>query len=153
MTACVDLAARFGDRFRLNWEADDRTKLLWPREDHPWLYRIPCRYGHVGVQGGELLYAFSDRPRIGRQLRTLPFIERAAGDLEVRIVFQVDQLAAVLAILRPYRRRRLSNAARAELVDRGAATRFGSAEGTRRTERVPSPRMDALARVDTWTTP
>ncbi len=116
--SCIDLAERFGRRYRIRYE-EQATE--WPPADRPWLARIACRYGHVGVQGGERLYAFTDRPVIGRRLRGLPFVERAQGDAEVRVVFHVDHLAAVLAILKPYRRRQVSEAQRERLATMGCS--------------------------------
>lgn len=115
-TTCINLAERkrFSHRYRIGHEEQAAE---WPPADRHWLARILCRYGHVGAQGGERLYAFTSRPRIGAQLRVLPFVEKAQGDAEVRVVFHLNHLAAVLAILKPYRRRQaLSNAQRAALA-------------------------------------
>lgn len=66
----------------------------------------------------------------GGRLRALPFIERAQGDTEVRVVFHVDHLAEVLAVLKPYRRRQVSAAERDRLgrwappTDSGLATAY-----------------------------
>ena len=120
MIDCIDLIAKAGRRYRTAYElpTDLRTEAHgWPRDDWPWLARILCHHGHVGVHGGERLYAFTDHPRIGAQLRALPFIERAQGDAEVRVVFHVDHQVAVLKVLKPYRRRQgLSDAQRAALA-------------------------------------
>lgn len=120
MKTCVDLAERHGARYRIVYElpADLRTEAHgWPRDAWPWLARIACHHGHVGVQGGDRLHAFTDRQRIGARLRALPFVERALGDAEVRVVFHVDHLAEVLGLLKPYRRRQgLSEAQRAALA-------------------------------------
>ncbi|MBX3027662.1 hypothetical protein KF840_22415 [bacterium] len=115
---CIDLSARYSRRYRIVFEPQAAD---WPVADRPWLARIACRHGYVGAQGGERLFAWTDRPRIGVHLRALPFVERALGDAEVRVVFHVDHLDAVLAILRPYRRRRLSEEHRAALVAAGTA--------------------------------
>ena len=115
--ACIDLAARFGGRHPVTHEEQAAE---WPPSDRPWLARIACRHGYVGVHGGDRLYAFTDRARIGARLRALPFIERAQGDTETRVVFHVDHLEAVLAILRPYRRRQVSKAERQRLAAMGA---------------------------------
>lgn len=123
---CVNLAERFGHRFRIVYEEQVAE---WPVADRPWLARIACRYGHVGVQGGEQLYGFTDHPVIGRRLRALACVERAQGDSEVRIVFPVDHLPAVLALLRPYRRRQVSATERERLRAMGEAHRFQPGHG------------------------
>ena len=146
MTACVDLAARFGDRFRLTWEADGVTKSEWTREDWPWLQRIRCRYGEVYPYGGELLQAMTARPRLGTRLRALPFVLHARGDIETVVQFHVDHLNAVLAILKPYRRRQISAAEKARLIAAGTEHRFetGAAHGVQSDfpglESSPAPR-------------
>jgi hypothetical protein len=119
MTPCIDLAARFGDHYRLSWEADGQTKAFWPREDWPWLRRVRCRYGVVYPVGGEFLAAFTDRPRIGTQLRALAGVRTARGDVETVAVFHVDDIEPVFALLAPYKRRRLSGADRLKLAERG----------------------------------
>jgi hypothetical protein len=118
---CLDLAACYGHRYRIVYEEQVAE---WPAAERLWLARIACRHGHVGVQGGERLHAFTDRPRIGAQLRRLPFVEQAQGDVEVRIVFHLDHLDAVLALLKPYRRRQVSEAERERLRAMGSRTRF-----------------------------
>jgi hypothetical protein len=112
---CINLAARFGSQYRIAFEEQGAE---WPVADRPWLARIVCRYGHVGVQGGDRLHAFSARRQIAGQLLRPPFAESALdGDGEARIVFHVDHLKAVLALLKPYRRRQgLSDAQRAALA-------------------------------------
>jgi hypothetical protein len=47
----------------------------------------------------------------------------------VRIVFHADHLAEVLVLLRPYRRRQVSEAERERLAAMGAADRFGPGDG------------------------
>jgi hypothetical protein len=86
--------------------------------------RLKCRYGEVYPYGGELVQAMTDRPRLGVKLRALPFVLHARGDLETVVRFHADHLAAVLAILRPYRRRQVSEADRARLRGIGAGHRF-----------------------------
>lgn len=143
--SCIDLEARFGSRYRIILEEHAH---MWPMSERPWLARIRCRHGHVGVQGGERLYAFTNRPRIGARLRALPFIGKAQGDVEVRVVFPVDHLADVLAILIPYRRRQITEADRERLRAVGAAHRFGRIAGCQSevTASESTPRLRATRR-------
>jgi hypothetical protein len=112
---CIDLQARFGKRYRIGWEADGAAKPQWPRDEWPWLMELRCRYGRVYPKGGEILQAMTDRPRIGAQLRNLPCVLKAHGDDEVVVHFHVDDIGQVLALLKPYRRRQLSEAQRVRL--------------------------------------
>ena len=139
---CINLAERYGHRYRIVYEEQVAE---WPVAERSWLARIACRYGHVGVQGGEFLHAFTDRARIGAKLRALPFVERAQGDAEVRIVFHVAHLAEVLAILRPFRRRQgLSEAQRAALdAGRRPFVRRADASVEKSAETAPGSTQDA----------
>jgi len=122
---CIDLQQRFGRRYRIGFEADGATKAQWPREEWPWLMELRCHRGKVYPHGGELLQAYTDRRAIGRMLRALPCVLHAKGDDETVIRFHVDHIDAVLAILKPYRRRQLSEAQKKQQAERLAAFRFG----------------------------
>src|SRR5262249_48881601 len=114
---CIDLQARFGRRFRVRVEADGATKSQWPREEWPWLMEIPCRRGRIYPKGGEILQAVSDRPSIRKQLRGLSCVLSVRGDLEVVVTFHVEDAEQVFALLKPYRRRRLSEAQRVKQAE------------------------------------
>jgi hypothetical protein len=133
---CIDLAAQYGTRFRIAYESQAGE---WPPADRVWLARIRCHGGHVGIQGGELLHAYTDRRALGRRLRALPGIIRAQGDAEVRVVFPVAMLDVVLAILRPYRRRQVSAAERARLAALSAVHGFGRGRGAITQGDFPAP--------------
>jgi hypothetical protein len=136
---CINLAERFGHRYRIGWEASGATKRDWPRAERPWLMRLRCRAGHVAPYGGDVLQAVTDRPRLGTQLRALPFVLAARGDAETVVRFHVDHLSAVLAILRPYQRRRLTEARRAELGARLARVRPTIRPGALAESDFPAP--------------
>lgn len=129
---CTDLDVLYGARYRLTWEADGATRSQWPRGDWPWLRRVPCRYGYLYVVGGEMLGAVAvGHPAIGRRLRRLPGVTRAFGAADETVAhFPVAVAEAVLALLRPYRRRTVSAAERDRLRRVGAAHRFGADHGT-----------------------
>jgi hypothetical protein len=110
----IDLRARFGDRFRVTWEADGATRKAWPEQDKVWLQEIRCRYGVIYPQGGTVLAAWTDRPRIAARLRRLPFCLGVRGDAEVVATFGVDFAETIFALLRPRRQRRLTDAQRAK---------------------------------------
>jgi hypothetical protein len=75
--------------------------------------------------GGEILQAMTNKPRIGTQLRNLPCVLHARGADEVVIRFHLDNIGAVLALLKPYRRRHLSATQKAAAVERLRAVREG----------------------------
>jgi hypothetical protein len=126
---CVNLGARFGRRYRIGWEANGATKSQWPKEDWAWLMELRCQRGKVYPWGGELLEAYTDRRAIGRLLRALPWVLHARGDDEVVIRFHVDHIEAVLTVLKPYRRRQVSDAEKTRLTAMGERFRFGQTAG------------------------
>jgi len=156
MVRCVNLAERFGKRFRVSLEAGGATQLAWPLEDRGWLQEIRGRKGVVSPWGGELLQAYSDRPGIARRLRGLPFVLHARGDVEVVVRFHVDHAEQVFALIRPYRRRRVSDAERARLVAMGRAnlarinrqphveSDFPTLESTIAPENAPPPETEPV---------
>jgi hypothetical protein len=128
---CINLQERFGKRYRVGWKA---TKGQWAREDWPWLMEIRCRYGIVYPVGGEILAVVTDRPRLGAKLRALPCVLSSRGDVETVITFHVDDIEAVLAVLKPYRRRQLSEAQKQQQAERLAAFRFGKSAAVQDTK-------------------
>lgn len=126
---CINLEARFGRRYRIGWEADGATRYQWQEAERPWLMELRCRYGKVYPWGGELLLAMTDKRRIGAQLRRLACVLQTQGDEEVVIRFHVDDIEQVLALLKPYRRRQVSEAEKERLTAMGERFRFGRTDG------------------------
>lgn len=134
MTDCIDLVAELGHRYRI---AHEEQASEWPPADRRWLAYIRCRNGRVGVQGGERLYAWTDRARVGGRLRLLPCIERAQGDAETRVTFRRDDLDAVLGVMQPFCRRQVSEAERERLRAMGGQYRFVAGHGVGGAETAP----------------
>jgi len=109
MPECLDLRTRFGDRYRLRKEADGATWYATPEAERPWLLELPCRYGVVYPQGGEILAAVVTGRLARDRVAALPCIRSRRGDAELVVTFHVDAAEAVLAILKPRRRRQVSD--------------------------------------------
>jgi hypothetical protein len=131
---CVNLEERFGRRYRIGWEANGATKHQWPKEEWPWLMELRCQRGKLYPWGGDFLQAWTDRRRTGAQLRALPCVIHAKGDDEGVVRFSVDHIEAVLAVLKPYRRRQLSEAQKKQQAERLAAFRFGKSAAVQSTK-------------------
>lgn len=125
MAACLDLRAMFAGVFRftddpsLEAELSDRRGI-----ERAWLTRIPCAAGgFIAPAGGRELIAFTRTRR--RALRALRGVRvcQDSGD-EVIARFDVADLETVATALGAKRRRRLSDAQRAQLTKIGAQTRF-----------------------------
>jgi len=126
---CIDLQQRFGRRYRIGWEAGGATRFQWPEAERLWLMELRCRYGMVYPHGGEILAAVGRGPRTCAKLRALPCVLSARGDLETVVTFHVDHIEQVLAILKPYRRRQVSEAEKERLTAMGERFRFGGTAG------------------------
>jgi hypothetical protein len=142
MSNPVDLRELAGDRFKI---ALDESAVADPtRSERPWLYRIPCRYGFIGVHGADTLLVYCGAARVIPRLLAIPgVIPRQIGDGEVNATFLPDRLDEVADVLQARRRRRLGDEHRQQLAAIGQGSRFG-----RRTERDILRRSDspALAR-------
>ncbi len=130
------------------------TRGAWPEADREWLLELRCKYGIVYPHGGEILAAWTDRPRIGARLRRLACILTARGDDETVAMFHVSDINDVLAVLRPYHRRRLSPEHRAKSIETLARARtkrdrpvpqsdFGAAESTQQPDGVSTSQEDS----------
>jgi hypothetical protein len=111
---CLDIEGRYGRRYRVI-PADETEYRETPVAERPWCVELRCRRGGVYPHGGSRLAAYSRAGRIGTRLRALRFVLSARGDDETVIVFEADDLPEVMAILRPYRRRQVSEAERERL--------------------------------------
>jgi hypothetical protein len=120
-TSCspVDLRAHFGRRWRI--ALDEAARGHWR---DPWLFIIPCRYGHLFPVDDQRIGAASDHPgAIARKLRAIPGAEVLAdGDDGVNVAVPLGNVADVARILKP-RRVRLASAAQREALAKGRAAR------------------------------
>ncbi len=123
---CVNLKDRFGRRFKVEYEEsyyDERTKHTL---EDPWLMIVPCRYGHIFPHGGSLLAASVDgHPNVAGVLRRLRCCQvHQDGDFgELTVVFDVADFDKVAAIMKPRRRRQVSEEERERL--RLMSAKFG----------------------------
>jgi hypothetical protein len=107
--ACIDLARRFGRRFRVEYElAYFAQHGRRARVDDPWLKIIPCRAGHICPWGGSKLAAVTDRAGpLARRLAALPNVTlRQDGADGATVLFDVADFSQVAKVMRPKRRRK-----------------------------------------------
>ncbi len=127
----IDPKARLGDRYRIGQDeaADHETG---GRHD-PWLYTIPCRYGHIYPHSDRLLAVYCDRRGVLSKLRWIEgLIPHQIGDDEAIYLFEPERFDAVAAVVHPRRRRRLSEKHRAALLRGGSDHRFqGQSHGSK----------------------
>ena len=133
---CVNLKERFGDQHRVVYEDSREAEYgLGARTEDPWLMILLCQYGHICPWGGNNLAACTARPgRIAGNLKRLPFTEVVQdGDDGANVVFAVEHFDEVAEIMKPRKRRRVSETLRQHLAEIGQQTRFlHGAEGHER---------------------
>lgn len=145
--ACVNLKERFGGQYKILHE-ESYFAQYGPRATRadPWLQIIPGRLGHVFPHGGDLLAASTNTAgSTARRLAALPgAVLWLDGSDGVTVLFPVEELETVAAILHLRRRRVLSEAARAHLRVLGAKYGFKPGVGCPETSAVcvGSPRVD-----------
>lgn len=126
---CVDLAERFGRRFRVEYEESYAAQYgRDARVYDPWLQIIPCRAGQIYPWGESTLAASTDKAGpIARKLAALPGTTLwQDGNDGATVLFDAKDFEAVAQIMHPQRRRRLSPERKAKLVEAGANHRFTS---------------------------
>jgi hypothetical protein len=123
---CVDLKATFGKRYKVGWDEAYRAEYgKGARTNDPWLRIVPCKYGHIYPYGGRQLVASMDkRGRLASRLASLGCVRvfRDADD-GVDVLFDVGDFDRVAEVMKPRKRRRMSDAEKARLVAAGKATR------------------------------
>ncbi len=110
---CVNLKKQFGRRFKVEYEESYYTERTKQTIEDPWLMIVPCRYGHIFPHGGSLLAASVDgHPNVAGVLRRLRCCQvHQDGDFgELTVLFNLTDFGAVASILRPRRRRQVSEA-------------------------------------------
>jgi len=122
---CVNLKVRFGDKYHIGFDMVARKGT-----NDPWMFTIPCKYGEVYPQGGERL-AFHCRGTImrGTIKRKFPNFEvrNWTDDGEAILVFFSDQFGDLAKVIKPKRKRRLSEEEKQRLAKVGLKSRFATA--------------------------
>jgi len=119
---CIDLAERFGRRYRVEYE-ESYFAQYGPRArvNDPWLKIIPCQRGHIYPFGPSTLAATtSTRGPTARKLAALDFATiHQDGDDGVTILFPMDRMPEVAELMKPRRRRAAPTQAQLEALAAG----------------------------------
>lgn len=118
MMICVNLRERFGSKYRIAF--DEAYDARGKRGDNidPWYMELPCRRGTIYPYGRDVLAVMVDgRPLTAAQLANLSGCRLIQdGDQEKTFLFDVAHFDTVAAIVRPYRKRQVSDAERERLA-------------------------------------
>ena len=130
---CVDLRQRFGKRFRVAHEQSYHAEHGdHGRVEDTWLLILLCQHGEICPWGGELLAACTKtRGPVANRLLSLPFVaESQDGDDGANVIFPVERFDEVATIMRPRRRRQVSEQERARLAALSARHGFKRGQQT-----------------------
>ncbi len=131
--SCMDLRQLFGDKYRLAVEESYYAERpQFRKQEEPWLTFIVCRYGQIGVWGGNLLVASTrGLGSVAIRLKALPFAQVVQdGSDGVNVTFALEHFDAVAEIMKPRKRRpKLSREHKAKLMEANAKFRFQPASG------------------------
>jgi hypothetical protein len=127
---CVNLRERFGRRYRVEYEESYYAQYgPHARTDDPWLQIIPCRRGHICPWGPSTLAASTNgRGPTARKLIALPGVTlwQDASD-GVTVLFPVEMFDEVAELMKPRRRRQMTEEQRQAAAERLAKYAFTSA--------------------------
>jgi hypothetical protein len=133
--ACINLLARFGDRYRIGWDPAYDPKHRPKDKLDPWMMLVLCERGEIFPYGGNLLAVGVDnRPITARRLAELGLLLVQDGDCEKTFVFPIERFAEVAEIVNPRRRRQVSDAEKRRLAEMGRRHGFQKSD-THRPER------------------
>jgi hypothetical protein len=118
----INLKERFGDRYRVTFEESyfaERGKEA--RADDPWLQILLCRHGHISPCGGNILMTSTNKHgAVANQLAALRCVQVIQdGDDGINAIFCVDDFDTVAALMKPRRRRQVSERERERLGNLG----------------------------------
>ncbi len=123
---CVNVRDCFGSRYRIGFDPAYDARGKHRANLDPWMMTVPCRGGVVIYpHGGSTLAAEVDRhPGVARRLGAIPSVTlHQDGDREKTFVFDVTLFDRVAEVVRPRKRRRLSEGQRRAAAERLARVR------------------------------
>ena len=118
---CINLQERFGKRYRITFDPAYNPKHV-PRDKlDPWTMQGPCERGVVYPHGGDVLVAEVEGRRVtANRLRQLDCTTTyQEGDSFLAVTFHAADFDEVAAIVKPRRRRQVSDAERQRLASIG----------------------------------
>ncbi len=125
MTTPIDLRAAYGHRYKITM--DEAAKFDPAGKNDPWLFQIPCRYGHIYPHSDKLLAYYCCGKKIRAHLhREHPELEvpQWTDDYEAVFLFPLELFETIAEYAKPKIRRRLSERRRKRLIEAGRAHQF-----------------------------
>ncbi len=116
---CVNLKKQFGRRYKVVYEESYFAEHGQNARVEDSVYMlIPCRFGHLFPHGGDVLAGSVDgHPKVANRMRRLKCcrVHQDGDDGELTVLFDVADFDRVAKIMRPRRRKQISEAERERL--------------------------------------
>ena len=129
---CINLKDKFGDRYRIAYEESYYAE-YGPNAhvEDPWLMTISCQNGEIIPWGADKLAACTQTAgSVANRLKALPFTTVAQEGADgANVLFRLEHFDAVAQIMKPRRRKRLSEKQRLANAERLKKYRFSPARG------------------------
>ncbi len=128
----INLKQRFGRRYKIEYDPAYYAEYgKRARIEDPWLQIIPCHHGEIFPFGGDLLAASTScKGSIATRLSKLNCCElQQDGSDGVTVIFHVDDFRKIADLIRPRRRRQLTEAQRKAFLKAGRSRRFSKQPG------------------------
>jgi hypothetical protein len=115
---CINLQQQFGTRYRVTFDAAYSPKHVPRNKLDPWTMQILCQRGVVYPHGGDVLAVEVEGRRVtANRLRQLDCTTTfQEGDSFLAVTFHVADFDEVAAIVKPRRRRQVSEVERQRLA-------------------------------------
>jgi len=122
---CINLKATFGDRFKVEFEEAYYTETVDRPTEAPCLMTIPCQRGHIYPHSGGILSAYSGKSGTRKRLMEMDCCTiHRLGDTEITANFDVADFGKVAEVMKPRKKRRLSDSQRRAQIERLKVHRF-----------------------------
>jgi hypothetical protein len=121
---CIDLRENFGRQYKITYDEAYDAKGRHRDKLDPWLMQIICQRGTIYPFGGtKLVVEVDNRSKLAGRMQRLGCVTPIQkGDHEKSFLFDVEHFDEVAEIVRPRRRRQVSDEVRERLARLG--TRF-----------------------------
>jgi hypothetical protein len=128
---CPNLRALAGGRYKVTFDAAYDAYHVPRAKLDPWAMVIPCRHGEIYPFGTDTLAVFViARRSAAARLQGIPGVTLYTdGDDGKTFTFPAGAFDRVAAVVRPRKRRRMTEGQRRQLAEAGAGTRFHAGHG------------------------
>jgi hypothetical protein len=127
---CINVDLMFGDKYRITFDPAYSARHVPRAKLDPWMMQVPCQGRGVTIypHGADTLAVEVDRhPSIVARLKAIQGLKlHQDGDVEKAFLFNVSLFEQVAEVVKPRRRRLVSDQRRQELASYGRRYGFGA---------------------------